>query len=236
MIIGGLQKMTLIDYPGKVAATIFVSGCNFFCPWCYNRNLVVPEEILKHSPIPLKEIYKFLEQRKGFLQGVVLCGGEPTIYDDLSDFAAAIKKMGYLVKLDTNGSNPEMLTSLIDKGLVDYVAMDIKAPKESYKERYKEVVGKYIDTKKIEQSINILKNSPVEYEFRTTLVPGLVGKKDILEIVKWIGPAKKYFLQNFQPKDGLVNPLFSKKKPYSDRYLKEIQKEIASNFKVCQIR
>jgi len=232
MIIGGIQKNTLIDYPGKIAATIFVSGCNFRCPFCYNPELVLPKAIVKNPPISLKEIYKFLEERKGFLEAVVICGGEPTIYDDIIDFIKQIKDMGYLVKLDTNGSNPRILKKMIDYKLLDYVAMDIKAPKE----KYEKLVGSLVDIENIEKSIAILRNGKVNYEFRTTIVPGLLAKEDILNIVKWISPAKKYFLQNFQPKDDMVNSRFSKIKPYSSEYLKDIQKKIVSFFDVCEIR
>ena len=132
MIIGGLQKHTLIDYPGKIAATIFTSGCNFRCPFCHNPELVLPEEISKSKELPLQEVFSFLKERKGFLDGVVICGGEPTIHNDLYDFCSEIKRIGFLIKLDTNGHNPEMLEKLIDKELIDYIAMDIKAHKEKY--------------------------------------------------------------------------------------------------------
>ena len=190
MIIGGLQKSTLIDYPKKVAATIFLSGCNFRCPFCHNPELVLPEIIQKKDPIAEKEIFDFLEERKGFLDGIVICGGEPTVHSDLPEFVEKIKKMGFLLKLDTNGSNPKMLESMIQNNLLDYVAMDVK----SSKERYGQATGfPNIDIEKIEQSVDILKKNNIDYEFRTTLVPGLVDKEDVLKIVEWITPAKKYF-------------------------------------------
>jgi len=232
MIIGGLQKNTLIDYPEKIAATIFVSGCNFRCPFCHNPDLVLPKRIKNQSEISMKDILKFLEERKGFLEGVVLCGGEPTVHSDLPDFAKKIKDMGYSVKLDTNGYNPEMLETMLDSKLLDYVAIDIKAPKE----RYSEVAGVEVDIKKIEKSIEILKKSDVDFEFRTTLVPELITKEDIIQIVEWIKPAKRYFLQNFQTKGETVDSKFAKLKPYSDEYLKEIRQEIKSCFDICQIR
>ena len=138
MTIGGLQKLTLIDYPGKIACTVFLFGCNFKCPWCYNPELVLPEKIKKQTGISEKEFFNFLENRKGLLQGVVICGGEPTINQDLPKFIKKIKKMGYAVKLDTNGSNPKMLKELISKKLIDYVAMDIKFPQNRYSELLKE--------------------------------------------------------------------------------------------------
>ena len=137
MEIAGLQKLTLIDYPGKLACTVFLAGCNFLCPWCYSKELVLPKEIEKQPKISEKEFFNFLKNRKGLLEGVVLCGGEPTIFKNLPDFAKKIKKLGFFVKLDTNGSNPEMIKELINKNLIDYVAMDVKLPKQRYTEVFK---------------------------------------------------------------------------------------------------
>ncbi len=240
MIIGGLQKITLIDYPGKIAATIFVSGCNFRCPWCYNRELVLPDEIIKHPSIPLKKIYEFLEERKGFLEALVICGGEPTIHQELPDLIKKIKKFGYLVKLDTNGSGPKMLKKLIEEKLIDYVAMDIKALFRKAGSDpalpYEKATGVKIDLNNIKKSIEIIKSSGLDYEFRTTVVPTIHTKEDIIKIAKWLSPAKKYFLQNFQPRGKMINPSFSKLRPYPEEELKEIQKEIAPYFDICKIR
>ncbi len=232
MIIGGLQKHTLIDYPGKMAATIFTSGCNLRCPFCHNPELVLPKEISKSKKLPLKEVFSFLEERKGFLDGVVICGGEPTIHNDLYDFCSEIKRIGFLIKLDTNGYNPEMLEKLIDKELIDYIAMDIKA----YKEKYDKLAGVKVDLEKIEQSIELLKNRAKDYEFRTTLVPGIIEKEDILKIVQWIAPARKYVIQNFSNKQPLINQELSNEKPFSDEYLESIKKEVESFFDICDIR
>ena len=165
------------------------------------------------------------------LEGVVVCGGEPTLNADLPVFIKKIKDLGFLVKLDTNGSNPKMLKDLISKGLIDYVAMDIKAPKK----KYNQAVGINVDVGKIQQSINILKESGIDFEFRTTIAPKILNKEDIIEIAKWISPAPKYFLQNFRPEKTL-DPKFEKVKPYSEKYLLEIQKAIAPLFQTCQIR
>ena len=235
MQIGGLQKLTLIDYPGKLSCTVFCLGCSFRCPWCYNRELVLEKEMKKQPQISERELLFFLKERKNFLEGCVLGGGEPTIYRDLPDFAKKIKDLGYLVKLDTNGSNPEMLRYLIDNKLVDYVAMDVKAPKEKYKEVIGNIKGIQKVLENIQKSINILNEEKVDYEFRTTLVPYLLKKADILKIARWIRPAKKYFLQNFQPKKT-VNPLFEKIKPYPQEYLLETQKAISPFFDLCQIK
>ena len=229
--IGGLQKLTLIDYPGKLAATVFLIGCNFLCRFCYAAELVLPKRIQEHPIIPEKEFFKFLKEKKGLLEGVVVCGGEPTIHKDLPNFIKKIKKLRYLVKLDTNGSNPEMLRGLINKQLIDYVAMDIKAPKE----KYAKVTGRKISFKNVEKSIEILKESDIDYEFRTTVVPNLLKKEDILKIVHWISPTKKYFLQNFRP-EKTIDPKFEKVKSYPTKYLLEIKKAISPFFEECQIR
>jgi len=229
--IGGLQKTTLIDYPGKVACTVFLIGCNFRCPFCYSSELVLPERIKLQPRIPEKEFFDFLEERKGLLEGVVICGGEPTIHKDLPKFIKKNKKIGYLIKLDTNGSNPEMLKQLTAEGLVDYVAMDIKAPKE----KYDKATGVKVKIRDIEKSIDILKQGKIEYEFRTTVVPTIHLKEDVIEIAKWLSPAKKYFLQNFRP-EKTINSEFKKIKPYSEDFLIEIQKEISPYFEVCEVR
>ena len=236
MKIGGLQKLTLIDYPGKIACTVFLMGCNYRCPFCYNPELVLPEIIKEHLPIPEKDFFQFLKERKEWLEGVCVGGGEPTLSQDLPEFCQKIKKLGYQIKIDTNGSNPEMLKNLIDKKLVDYIAMDIKASKE----KYPKVVGfkncsKYYLLDKIEQSINILKKNNVDCEFRTTVIPNLLTKKDILKIGQWISGAKKYYLQNFSPKKT-IDPKFEKVKPYPDKYILDVVKKISPFFEVCELR
>jgi len=232
MIIAGLQKLTLIDYPEKLACTVFLAGCNFRCPWCYNPELVLPEKIKDNSQITKKDFFDFLKYRINLLDGVVICGGEPTLNKDLPIFCKKIKKMGYAIKLDTNGSNPEMISNLIDEKLIDYIAMDIKAPKE----KYKEATGAKIDIKQIQKSIDILKKGKVSYEFRSTMIPKLLGKEDIIEIARWIGPAKKYCLQNFQKERDTVNPEFKGINPCLKEYLLNIQKIISPFFEICEVR
>ena len=229
--IGGFQKTTLIDYPGRVACTIFLIGCNFRCPFCYSAELVLPEKIKKQPRISEKELFDFLRERQGLLEGIVICGGEPTINKDLPEFIKKIKNLGFLVKLDTNGSNPEMLKKLIDENLVDYVAMDIKAPKE----KYEMAAGVKINLADIEKSIKILKAGEVDFEFRMTVVPTLHTKEDIIRIAKWISPAKKFSLQNFRAEKTL-NPGFAKIKPYLDEFLESIKKEISPYFETCEVR
>jgi len=231
MKIGGLQKLTLIDYPSKLAATVFLTGCNFRCPFCYSSELVLPEKIKNQPKISQKELFKFLKERKKLIEGVVLCGGEPVMSRGLLPLIKKIKKMGFLVKLDTNGSDPTLLKKLIDKKLVDYVAMDIKGPKE----RYSESSGARVDVKKIQKSIDILKEGEIDYEFRSTIVPTLHKKEDVIEMAKWIRGAKKYFLQNFRP-EKTIDPKFEKIKPYPQKYMLEILKVITPFFEICQIR
>lgn len=232
MEIGGIQKNTLIDYPGKVACTIFTVGCNFRCPFCYSSELVLPEKIKNQPRISEADFFEFLDKRRNLLDGVVICGGEPTIHKDLPQFAKKIKELGFLVKLDSNGSNPEDIKTLIDDGLIDYVAMDIKAPKE----RYPEVIGGVdIDVTRMAKTVEILKESDIDFEFRTTIVPGLLKKEDIVKIAHWIGPGGKYYLQNFRA-EKTIDPKFAKLRPYSDDYLKEIKEAVSSFFDVCEIR
>ncbi|HHE76710.1 MAG TPA: anaerobic ribonucleoside-triphosphate reductase activating protein [Candidatus Parcubacteria bacterium] len=243
MIIGGLEKLTLIDFPGKLACTVFLAGCNFRCPFCYSSELVLPEKIKKQPRISEEDFFKFLEERKNLLEGCVLLGGEPTLNRDLPEFAKKIKSSGYQVKLDTNGSNPEMLQQMIDDGLIDYVSMDIKAPKE----KYDLVAGVKVDLGAIEKSIAVLEKGKVDYEFRTTVVPGLLAKEDIVEIAKWISGVKeksgnkgstqkrKYYLQNFKPTKTL-DPKFENIQSYPDEYILEITKEVSPFFDECKAR
>jgi len=229
--IGGLQKTTLIDYPGRVAATVFLIGCNFRCPFCYSAELVLPEKIKEQPRIPEDVFFDFLKERKGLLEGVVVCGGEPTINKDLPDFLKKIKEYGFLIKLDSNGSNPEVLKKLINEKLIDYIAMDVKAPKE----KYEKAVGVKIDKEKIEKSINLLKEEGVDYEFRTTVVSKIHSKEDIVKIAKWIGPANRYYLQIFRA-EKTINPEFENITSYPDEFFSETKKEISHFFKVCEIR
>jgi pyruvate formate lyase activating enzyme len=239
MLIGGLQKTTLIDYPGKIACTVFLIGCNFRCPWCYSAELVLPEKIKKQPKTSERDFFAFLKEKRGLLDGVVVCGGEPTIHKDLPDFIKKIRKLGFLVKLDTNGSNPEMLTKLIRQNLVDYVAMDVKAPlalKSKFQnQKYRKATGVKVNLKDIKKSIDIIKNSGVDYEFRTTVVPTIHSREDIVRITKDLAPARAYFLQNFRPEKTL-DPKFKKIKPYPKDFILEIEEEVKPFFKVCDIR
>lgn len=190
MKISGLQKLTLLDFPGYTACTVFTSGCNFRCPFCHNASLVRGEG----EEISEKEFFEFLEMRKGILGGVTVTGGEPTLQADIESFTAKISNLGYKVKLDTNGYNPQKLKELISGGNIDYIAMDIKSSRKGYGA----ASGiRNVKTEKVEESVNVIKESGIRYEFRTTAVKGIHTAKDFLEMGKWIGNVPRYFIQKF---------------------------------------
>jgi pyruvate formate lyase activating enzyme len=216
MRIGAYLKFSLIDYPGKVCAIIFTQGCNFRCPYCHNPELVNSE--LWGASVPEEEIFQFLKSRQGKLEAVEITGGEPTLQPDLATFLGKIKKLNYLVKLDSNGSRPEVLKKIIELGLVDYLAMDVKAPLE----KYQEVTNSPVEPEKIRRSIEIIMNSGLAYEFRTTVVKSQLGRKDILKIGELIKGAQLYVLQKFVP-SKVLKPEFIEEATYSGqefRYLK----------------
>ena len=199
MLIKGLQKLTLLDYPGRTACTIFTGGCNFRCPFCHNASLVIDvNEGEKHET---EEVLSFLKKRVGLLDGVCVTGGEPLLQKDIKEFLGNIKDMGYAIKLDSNGYNPEKLEEVVNAGLVDYVAMDIK----NCKEKYSLTAGIDIDISKIERSVDFLKNGAIEYEFRTTVVREHHTLSDIERAAKWLEGAKRYFLQNFVDSGDLIS-------------------------------
>jgi len=199
MRLGGLQKLTLLDYPGLVACTVFTVGCNMRCPFCQNASLV--SRIEENQDLSEEEFFAFLKKRQGILDGVCITGGEPTLQPDLPEFIAKIKAMGYKVKLDTNGSFPDKVKEILDSGNVDLVAMDLK----NTLERYPETVGvPGFDTSKILESIDIIRNSGVEYEFRTTVVSPLHRPEDFGELAKLVEGSPRYFLQNFVDSGDLV--------------------------------
>jgi len=231
MYFGGLQKTTLVDYPGKVAATVFTIGCNFRCPYCHNPELVLPELSKKQPKITEKEVLNFLKERRKLLEGLCITGGEPTIQSDLIDFIKKVKDLGFLIKLDTNGSCPDVLNSLIEQKLIDYVAMDIKVPKEKY-----HLFTQGIDfIKQIEKSIQILKNNQIDYEFRTTLIPEVLEERDILAIVEWIKPTPRYFLQRFK-NDKVLDKKFKNIQAWSEQRTRALFKKIKPYFSECNIR
>ncbi len=197
MHIGGYQKTTLLDFPGRIACIVFTYGCNFRCPWCHNASLVTE----KNCGTEEDEIFAFLKKRRGVLDGVVITGGEPLLQPDILEFILKIKNMGYAVKLDTNGTFPDKLREIIDAGAVDYVAMDIK----NSKEKYASTVGlERVDIECIERSVNIIKENRVPYEFRTTVTRECHTPEDIVKIGEWIAGADKYFLQTFTDSGNLI--------------------------------
>ncbi|CUX40834.1 anaerobic ribonucleoside-triphosphate reductase activating protein [Clostridium sp. C105KSO13] len=201
MNIQGLQKLTLLDYPEKVACTIFTAGCNFRCPFCHNASLVT--EIVPLNSIPEEEVFKFLHRRQGILDGVCVTGGEPLLQPDIEEFIKRIKELGYAVKLDTNGSNSALLRRLAEQDLLDYVAMDIKnAP-----DKYGETIGiNEYNLENILQSVDFLMSGVVPYEFRTTVVRKLHKREDFAAIGRWIKGAEKYYLQGFVDSGDLIHP------------------------------
>lgn len=229
MLIKGLVKTTLIDYPGKVACTVFLACCNFRCPYCQNPELVAGYDRL--PTIAREEVFEHLKSRKKWLDGVCISGGEPTLNKELPEFLRKIKSMGFLIKLDTNGTNPEMLKKLLDEKLIDYIAMDIKAPLE----RYEEVVRVKVDLEKIGKSVEIIKNSAVDYEFRTTVVPGLLNCGDVKKICELLRGSKRYCLQQFRP-DITLDALFGKVAPYKPEEMLKCHEVIKNNFEVCEVR
>ena len=203
MRILGYNKTTLLDYPGHVATTLFVGGCNMRCPFCHNRDLVLYP--MEQPQIPEEEIFAFLKKRQGILEGVCITGGEPTLYPELVDFIRKVKELGYLVKLDTNGTNPEMIALLLQEHLLDYIAMDVKSSKEGYKE----ACGREeIDLAKIEESVILMKRSGISHEFRTTAVKGIHRKEDFEKIGEWLSEGESWYLQSYKDSDGVIMPGF----------------------------
>ena len=226
MRIAGIQKLSLLDYPDKLSCIIYTYGCNLKCPFCQNSTLIDGDI----DCIQEKEVFDYLEKRKNILEGVVVSGGEPTIQKDLKEFIKKIKDMGFLVKLDTNGLNPKMLKELIDEGLVDYVAMDIK----NSIAKYSPICGiKNVKTNNILESINILLNSKIDYEFRTTIMKGYHDIDSIKEILKLIGKKSKYYLQNFRLSENVLDKNIH---GFSIEELIEIEKKLNVLYKNVKVR
>lgn len=211
MRFGGWHTCSLIDFPGKISAIVFTEGCSFRCPFCHNPGLVLPQLFTKH-PVLEEEVLSFLEKRRGKLDGIVISGGEPTLQPDLEAFLIKVRALSFAIKLDTNGSRPEILESLIQKNLVDYVAMDIKA---SFP-HYEKVAGVFFDTSTIRKSISLLMNSHIDYEFRTTLLKEFHPKEEVEALALSIQGAKKYVLQKFRPDVTLDKAFATAASSYSD--------------------
>ena len=225
MVIGGLQKLTLIDYPGKVACTLFTFGCNFRCPFCHNSGLVIGENADK---IDEEEIFAFLEKRKGVLDGVAITGGEPLLHKDMPEFLRKIKKLGYPVKLDTNGSFPQRLKEVVSENLVDMVAMDIK----NSKERYSYTAGTSVDMDAINESVEFLKTNKVFHEFRTTLIKGHHDESSLTSVCEWLKGETNYYLQNFVDSGRLL----SKAEGLTETEMKNLLEVVRKHIPSAEIR
>ena len=255
MIIGGLQKFSLLDYPNKISAIVFTQGCNFRCHFCYNPMLVGPvvsskvEIKLGHKekdqippgskqnsqlfePVKEDDLFLFLKNRVGKLEAIVITGGEPTLHSDLPEFIKKIKDLGFLVKLDTNGTNPDRIKELISKKLINYIAMDIKAPLD----KYERTVGVKLDFKNIKKSIDVIMESGLPYEFRSTLAPNLINKQDIEKMGELIRGADNWYLQTFRSDTDLVDNEFEGQKSFSRKEMADMKKIAESYVKNCQIR
>lgn len=228
MKICGYNKTTLLDYPGKVAATIFLGSCNFRCPFCQNSSLVLHSAV--QPEISTDEILSFLKKRQGILDGVCISGGEPALSEELPDFVQEIKTLGYAVKLDTNGSRPYAVKYLVNAGLVDKVAMDIKACPDNYRA----LSGlRYPDMDSIFETVDFLKEGHVDYEFRTTVVKELHTEKDFIEIGQWLSGAKAYYLQAYKDSEGVLQPGFTS---YSLEELQRFQSILLKTIPLVEIR
>jgi pyruvate formate lyase activating enzyme len=207
---------SLVDWDGKISSVFFLPNCNFRCPFCYNSTLVLHPE--REENIPFEQVENYLKKQRNWLDGVCITGGEPTLHSDLPSLCSRLKEMGFLVKIDTNGTNPTMMKELIEKGLVDYIAVDIKAPLTV--EKYSKAIGINAEKLlgKVKETVGLLMGSKIDYEFRTTVVPTIHEEKDIKEICRDIKGCKKYVLQNFDVSLGktTLDPEFSKLKPFTD--------------------
>lgn len=229
MFIGGFQRFSLIDYPGKICAIVFTQGCNFRCPYCHNPELIEQKPL--SSPLMEEDIFSFLEGRRGKLDALEITGGEPTLQPDLISFIEKVRELGFLVKLDSNGSNPEVIKRLIELEVVDYLAMDVKAPLP----RYREVTKSRVDPNKIKRSIDLVMASGLDYELRTTVVKSQLRQDDILEIGKLIRGAKVYILQRFVPSKTL-NPEFLQETTYSDEEFEHLKAALKNYVGKCTVR
>jgi len=231
--IGGIIKTSLIDFPGRVSSVLFFQGCNFRCPYCYNVDVVLPERFTE--PIPVKDVLSFLEKRKGLVDGVVLLGGEPLLQLDIVKFARTVKEMGFAVKLDTNGSKFEKLKEMVEKGAVDYVAMDVKAPLD-FQDYHRVTNCSKKDFESVVKSVNFLINSDIDYELRTTLAPGLVEAQDILKIAGQIRGAKRYVIQNFfSQAPEYIDNSFKGRKSFPPWELEKLKEEIERNGEIKEV-
>jgi len=228
MKIGGFQKTSLLDYPKKISTIIWTVGCNFRCPFCYNKDIVQGNVEL----VPEEEIFDYLKKRKEMIEALVITGGEPLMHKDITDFCKKVKQLGYLIKIDTNGTFPDRLKQLIDEKLVDYIAMDVKAPQA----KYDTLTGVKTPIKKIKRSINIIKKSNVDYEFRTTFISKYLNEKDIIEVAKWLEGANSYFIQQFKNNVPMISKELEFVKPYNKEEIINLIGKIKPYFQKCSAR
>ena len=229
MKIGGLQKVSLIDYPGEISSIIFLQGCNFKCPYCHNPELV--DSKLFGPCLPEKDVLEFLKTRIGKIDAVTITGGEPTIQNDLIPFIKRIKKMGFAVKLDSNGSRPEVIQKLLSEKLLDFIAMDIKAPLT----KYEKIVRVPLKTDSIKESIKIILKTKIPHEFRTTAIQSLHSENDILKIAQLISGARRYALQKFVPTKTL-DKKYLKAKPFSADALEKLRRHLEREIPIVTVR
>jgi len=233
MLISGIQQFTLIDYPNKTSCIIFTPGCNFRCGYCHNSEFVLPEKIKEMRPSFISEeaVINFIRSRVGLLDGVVISGGEPTLQPDLLIFMETVKRLGFLVKIDTNGNRPEILQEALDRGLLDYIAMDIKTSLSEYPK----LVGGLVDVDKIKQSIDLIKSSEVDYEFRSTLLKETHPNNVLEDMIELIKGSKKFYLQTFRPSDTL-DPEYANYNPYTKTEMEEIEQKFKNYVQNIKIR
>ena len=229
-VIGGLKKTSLIDYPDKISTIVFTTGCNFRCGYCHNAGLVSGKS--KNEVCSTDSFFDFLKKRVGKLDAVVISGGEATLQPDLIEFVKRIKDFGYLVKLDTNGYKPEIIYRLLENSLVDYIAMDIKAPLD----KYAFITNVDIDVVKIKESINLIMSSYIDYEFRTTVLKKQLDYIDFNKIAKLIKGAKKYFLQKFVVQSEILDESLNKEETYTDEEFKRIKEMLQQFINVVEVR
>lgn len=228
MKIGGIQKLSLVDYPHHTAIALFTIGCNMRCGYCHNPELVLPERYADVLPEDL--ILKFLQSRAGKVEAVVVSGGEPTMHADLPDFFRKVRGLGFLTKLDTNGTSPGMLEALFSENLLNFVAMDVKASMA----RYQEVVARPVDTRALQKSIQLIKHSGVDHEFRTTLVKSQVSPEDLEEIGQLVHGSPRFALQRFRP-GRTLSPQFASETTYSDAELAQLKAAMEHHVAECVI-
>ncbi len=233
MFLASFEKFTLVDYPGKIATTVFTQGCNFRCPFCHNPELVFKYKSSLNSKnnVIEKKFFQFLEARKGKIEAVCITGGEPSLQPDLLKFMSKVKNKGYLVKLDTNGTKPSIIQEAIEKQIVDYIAMDIKHTLN----KYEQAVGIKTKLDNIIKSVKLIQNSKIDYEFRTTVVPGIHREEDFKEIADWLKGSKKYYLQEYR-EEKILDPNLSQKTFQKKIDLEKIRKILIQKIERVEIR